>query len=192
MSRVHMPAAETVKRLSPCHLFNNINWYSRNSLNIWYLLSSTGLNVRAFVRDAAKLPENLKNQVEVFVGNVLEPDSVSDAVEGMDGVVIALGTNNCLDPTSDMSEGTKNIIDAMRAKNVKNISACLSAFLFYEPDKVPPRFVNLNEDHKRMYDALSESPLNYVAVFPPHIASKCVFIINSCTLYINKYLSYMS
>ncbi|XP_075982614.1 flavin reductase (NADPH) [Anticarsia gemmatalis] len=131
-----------------------------------------GISVRAFVRDPAKLPENLKNQVEIFQGNVLEPDSVADAVEGMDGVVIALGTNNVLDPTSDMSEGTKNIIDAMRAKNVKVVSACLSAFLFYEPSKVPPRFVDLNEDHKRMYEALSESPLDYILVFPPHIANE--------------------
>lgn len=131
-----------------------------------------GLSVRAFVREAKKLPENLKDKVEIFIGNVLEPDSVSDALEGMDGVVIALGTNNCLDPTSDMSEGTKNIIDSMRAKNIKIVSACLSAFLFYEPSKVPPRFVELNEDHKRMYEALQESALNYIAVFPPHIANE--------------------
>uniref|UniRef100_A0A2A4JH48 NAD(P)-binding domain-containing protein n=1 Tax=Heliothis virescens TaxID=7102 RepID=A0A2A4JH48_HELVI len=131
-----------------------------------------GISVRAFVRDEAKMPEALKDKVELFAGNVLEPDSVADAVDGMDGVVIALGTRNCLDATSDMSEGTKNIIDAMRAKNVKPVSACLSAFLFYEPAKVPPRFVDLNEDHKRMYEVLKDSPLNWIAVFPPHISDE--------------------
>lgn len=131
-----------------------------------------GLEVRAFVRTASKVPEHLKDKVEIVVGNVLEPDSVHDAVEDMDAVVIALGTNNKLDPTSDLSEGTKNIIEAMRAKGVKILSVCLSAFLFYEPDKVPPRFVDLNEDHKRMYQAVKDSPLNYIAVFPPHIADE--------------------
>ncbi|XP_026743279.1 flavin reductase (NADPH) [Trichoplusia ni] len=133
-----------------------------------------GLSVRAFVRDEAKMPEHLRDKVELFPGNVLEPDSVADALEGVDGVVIALGTRNLLDEksASDMSEGTKNIIDSMRAKNVKIVSACLSAFLFYEPEKVPPRFVVLNEDHKRMYEALKESPLDYIAVFPPHIADE--------------------
>ncbi|CAB3248689.1 unnamed protein product [Arctia plantaginis] len=130
------------------------------------------LTVRAFVRDPKKLPENLKDKVEVITGNVLEPDSVSEAIEGVDGVVICLGTNNVLDPTSDMSEGTKNIIEAMRAKNVRVVSACLSAFLFYEPSKVPPRFVDINNDHERMYQALRDSGLDYIAVYPPHITSE--------------------
>ncbi|XP_028037480.1 flavin reductase (NADPH) [Bombyx mandarina] len=127
-----------------------------------------GLEVRAFVRDPAKLPEHLKDKVEIVKGNVLEPDSVHEAVEGTDAVVITLGTRNDLAPTSDLSEGTKNIIDAMRAKNVKTVSACLSAFLFYEQEKVPPIFVNLNEDHKRMFQALKDSGLNWIAAFPPH------------------------
>ncbi|CAG9565723.1 unnamed protein product [Danaus chrysippus] len=129
-----------------------------------------GLQVRAFVRDPSKLPEELKSQVEVFKGDVLEPDSVVNAVEGMDGVVIALGTNGNLDPTSDLSEGTKIIIDAMRMKHVKNVSACVSAFLFYEPEKVPPRFHAITKDHRRMYEALKDSGLNWVTVFPPHIS----------------------
>nr|AVI24059.1 biliverdin reductase B [Antheraea pernyi] len=127
-----------------------------------------GYSVRAFVRDPSKLPATLKDKVEVFEGNVLEPDSVHDAVEGVDGVIIALGTRNNLSPTSDLSEGTKNIIDAMRAKNVRNVSACLSAFLFIEPDKLPAIFVDLTADHRRMYEALKETSLNWVAVFPPH------------------------
>lgn len=88
----------------------------------------------------------------------------------MDAVVIALGTRNSLSPTSDLSEGTINIIDAMRAKSVKTVSACLSAFLFYEPDKVPPRFNDLNDDHKRMFEEIKNSGLDWIAVFPPHIS----------------------
>ncbi|CAH2094848.1 unnamed protein product [Euphydryas editha] len=135
-----------------------------------------GLEVRAFVRDPALLPDNLKSKVEIIKGDVLEPDSVVHAVEGTDGVIIALGTRNSLSPTSDMSEGTKNIIEAMRAKHVKNVTACISAFLFYEPDKVPPIFSDITKDHKRMYSELQESGLNWVAVFPPHISGKCLVL----------------
>ncbi|XP_049878216.1 flavin reductase (NADPH) isoform X2 [Pectinophora gossypiella] len=131
-----------------------------------------GLEVRAFVRDPARLPLHLHDKVDIYQGNVLEPDSVNEAVEGMDAVVICLGTGNNLEATSDMSEGTKNILDSMRGKNVKIVSACMSCFLLYEPDKVPPRFNAVNDDHKRMYQALKESPLNYIAVFPPHIADE--------------------
>ncbi|KAL4713091.1 hypothetical protein ACJJTC_001145 [Scirpophaga incertulas] len=88
-----------------------------------------GLEVRAFVRDPAKMPAHLKDKVEIFQGNVLEPDSVADAVEDMDGVVVALGTRNALEPTSDMSEGTKNIIDAMRAKKCQNTVGLSVCFL---------------------------------------------------------------
>ncbi|GBP78952.1 Flavin reductase [Eumeta japonica] len=131
-----------------------------------------GFQVRAFVRDPEKIPVNLKDKVEVFKGDVLEPDSVIDAIEGMEGVINILGTRNKLEPTSDLSEGTKNIIEGMRAHGVKVISACMSAFLFYEPEKVPPRFVDLNEDHKRMYEVVKDSGLDWIAVFPPHISDE--------------------
>ncbi|KPI92097.1 Flavin reductase [Papilio xuthus] len=131
-----------------------------------------GFQVRAFLRDPQKLTDNLKDKVEIFKGDVLEPDSVTNAVEGTDGVVVVLGTRSCLDPTSDLSEGLKNILEAMRAKNVKTISTCLSAFLFYEPDKVPPKFQHLTNDHRRMYEALKETSMNWVAVFPPHISEE--------------------
>lgn len=139
-------------------------------------MKNLGLQVRAFVRNPALIPEHLKDKVEIFQGNVLEPDSVVNAVEGMDGVVIILGTRNNLDPTTDMSEGTKNILEAMREKNVRKVSACMSAFLFYEPDKVPPRMNNVNDDHKRMFEALKESGLDWIAAFPPHIAGKFLII----------------
>ncbi|XP_041970015.1 flavin reductase (NADPH) [Aricia agestis] len=129
-----------------------------------------GLEVRAFVRDPSKLPDEIKSKVEVFKGDVLEPDSVNYAVEGTDGVVIALGTSGNLDPTSDLSEGTRNILDSMKSKRVNTVAACTSAFLFYEPDKVPPRFIPITKDHQRMAEAIKETGFNYVLVYPPHIS----------------------
>lgn len=64
----------------------------------------------------------------------------------------------------------KNIIRAMKKHNVEIVSVCLSAFLFWPLEKVPKQFLDLNADHQRMYDALKESGLKWIAVFPPHIS----------------------
>lgn len=95
-----------------------------------------GLNVRAFVRDPNRLPDHLRNSVEVVKGNVLHYSDVLRAVTDATAVVVALGTNDSLEPTTALSEGTKNILTAMKAQNVEIISICLSAFLFMEPEKV--------------------------------------------------------
>ena len=49
-----------------------------------------------FVRDPARLPEELSSQVTTEVGDVLDSKAVDDAVKGQDGVVILLGTRNDL------------------------------------------------------------------------------------------------
>lgn len=129
-----------------------------------------GLSIKTFVRDPEKLPAELKNSVEVVKGNVLNYNDVLEAVKGVDGVVVVLGTRNDLKPTTDLSEGTKNIINAMKEAGVEVISVCLSAFLFYEPSKVPAMFTDLNADHQRQFDIVKASNLKYIAVLPPHIA----------------------
>ncbi|KZC11233.1 PREDICTED: flavin reductase (NADPH) [Dufourea novaeangliae] len=129
-----------------------------------------GLDVRVFVRDETKVPSNLKNKVETVVGNVTNLEQVSNAVCDTDAVVVVLGTRNDLSPTTVLSQGMKNIIDAMKVHNVNVVSVCLSAFLFYELEAVPAIFKDLNADHQRMFDLLKESDLNWIAVLPPHIA----------------------
>ncbi|KAK9709352.1 GDP-mannose 4,6 dehydratase [Popillia japonica] len=129
-----------------------------------------GLNVRAFVRDPSRLPDHLRNSVEVVKGDILNYTDVHNAIKDTTAVVSALGTGTDLGPTTVMSDGMKNIIKAMKDLNVDIISLCLSAFLFYELDKVPPIFVHVNADHIREYEVVKESGLKYIAVSPPHIA----------------------
>ncbi|KRT82132.1 epimerase [Oryctes borbonicus] len=129
-----------------------------------------GLNVRAFVRDPSRLPDHLRNSVEVVKGDILNYIDVYNAIKDTTAVVSALGTGTDLGPTTVMSDGLKNIVKAMKELNVEIISICLSAFLFYEPTKVPPIFHNVTEDHIREYDVVKGSTLKYIAVSPPHIA----------------------
>lgn len=130
-----------------------------------------GFEVRALLRDPSRMAENYRNKIEIIEGDVLNSSDVEKTVAGRDAVVVTLGTRNDLSPTTAMSTGLKNILDAMKVHNVEKISVCLSAFLFYEPEKVPKMFHALNEDHQRMFDMLKkEDTLKWIAVLPPHIA----------------------
>lgn len=55
-----------------------------------------GLEVRALMRDPSRMPEELRNQVEVFTGDVLVKEDVDKVIEGRDAVVVTLGTRNDL------------------------------------------------------------------------------------------------
>ncbi|XP_019943696.2 flavin reductase (NADPH) [Paralichthys olivaceus] len=134
------------------------------------LAVSAGYNVTVLVRDPAKLPADHKAS-RVVVGDVLNKEDVRKTMEGQDAVIIILGTRSDLSPTTMMSEGTKNIVEAMRARGIRKVIGCMSAFLLWDRNKVPPRLVPLTEDHDRMYTVLKTSELDYVAVMPPHIAS---------------------
>ncbi|XP_063174583.1 flavin reductase (NADPH) [Chroicocephalus ridibundus] len=127
-----------------------------------------GYTVTVLVRDRARLPPECDPQ-RVVVGDVLDPAAVAEAVRDQDAVIILLGTRDDLGPTTVMSEGTKNIVAAMKTHGVRKVVACLSAFLLWDPQKVPPRLMPVTEDHIRMEHVLRESGLDCVYVVPPHI-----------------------
>ncbi|XP_071979774.1 flavin reductase (NADPH) [Engystomops pustulosus] len=129
-----------------------------------------GFHVTVLVRDPARLPAD-KKPARVVVGDVLNKEDVSKAVEGQEAVIIILGTNNDLGPTTMMSEGTRNIIEAMKKHGVRKVVGCMSSFLLWDFQKVPPPMRPVTEDHIRMLQVLKESGLDYVAVLPPHIAA---------------------
>ncbi|XP_029475251.1 flavin reductase (NADPH) [Rhinatrema bivittatum] len=126
--------------------------------------------VTVLVRDLARLPPDSK-PAKVIMGDVLNETDVSKAVQGQDAVLILLGTRTDLGPTTMMSEGTKNILEAMKAHGVRKVVACMSSFLLWDSTKVPPPMRPVTEDHIRMHQVLKESGLDYVAVLPPHIAT---------------------
>uniref|UniRef100_H3BE35 Biliverdin reductase B n=1 Tax=Latimeria chalumnae TaxID=7897 RepID=H3BE35_LATCH len=128
-----------------------------------------GYNVTVLVRDPTRLP--VDHQIpNVVVGDVLNKADVSKAVAGQDAVIIILGTGRDLGPTTVMSAGTRNILEAMKANGIKKVIACMSTFLLWDRSKVPVTLVPITEDHERMYHVLKESRLDYVAVLPPHVA----------------------
>lgn len=131
-----------------------------------------GKHVRILVRDEATIPDEFKGKVEVIKGDVLNADDVERTINGVDAVVIILGTRNSTEPTTMLSEGTKNIINAMKKFNLTVFSACMSSFLLMPPENVPKMFTDLNADHRRMLDVIKGSGLKFRAVLPPHIADE--------------------
>ncbi|XP_068601526.1 flavin reductase (NADPH) [Brachionichthys hirsutus] len=129
---------------------------------------AAGYSVTVLVQDPSRLPAEHQAS-SVVVGDVLDKEAVKRTLEGQDAAIVVLGTRNDLSPTTLMSEGTKNIVEAMKARGIRKVIGCLSAFLLWDRSKVPPRLVPVTEDHDRMYAVLKTSGLDYVAVMPPHI-----------------------
>lgn len=76
--------------------------------------------VRAFLRRPARLPLE-HERLEKVVGDVMDAAAVDRAVEGCDAVVSALGHKRWLYPTRILSEGTRNIVTAMRRHGVSRL-----------------------------------------------------------------------
>jgi len=128
-----------------------------------------GLEVVTLQREGSELPPALADRVSTTRGDVGDPGAVGAAVGGSDAVVCVLGTRNCLDATTVMSDGLRNILDAMAQHGVEKLSVCLSSFMFWELAKVPERFHEVHADHTRMWQLLQACGARWVAVAPPHI-----------------------
>lgn len=81
--------------------------------------------ITALVRN----PDNLKiRNPNLFIvkGNVLQAESFENALHGQDVVISSLGHKRFFIPTNILSEGTKNVIESMRKKNIKRF-ICISS-----------------------------------------------------------------
>ena len=98
------------------------------------VIGATGGTGRQLVRQALDLghevtalvrkPKKLKFEhprLRVAKGNVLNYASVESAMQGQNAVVCALGTKRFFFPTRTLSEGTRNILRAMKSCNVPRL-----------------------------------------------------------------------
>jgi uncharacterized protein YbjT (DUF2867 family) len=79
-----------------------------------------GYKVSAFCRNADKLKNMTNPNLTTIEGDVFNPEDVLDAIKGQDVVCITLGSGK--DRKSVVrSQGTKNIIEAMKINGVKRL-----------------------------------------------------------------------
>ncbi|MGA9377237.1 MAG: SDR family oxidoreductase [Phormidium sp.] len=91
--------------------------------------------VRALVRDLEKAKGLLPDEVELVVGNVLQPESLTQAIGDSTVLLCATGASPSFDPTGPYKvdyEGTKNLVDVAKANNIEHFvlvtSLCVSRF----------------------------------------------------------------
>ncbi len=137
-----------------------------------------GHTVRAFGRNVAGLiDEDLRtDKLAAIRGSVFEEEDVFSAIEGVDGVLSALGGGfDGVDKTRSL--GMKTIVTQMEKAGVQNIvalgnTAVLSAhdgsYLVDTPD-FPIEFIPVGREHLQAYFHLQKSNLNWTFVCSPEL-----------------------
>ena len=96
-------------------------------------LTARNIPVRALVRDVEKARAILPPDVELVVGDVLEAQSLNAAIGDSTVLLCATGAKPSFDPTGPYKvdfEGSKNLVDAAKAKGIEHFvfvsSLCVS------------------------------------------------------------------
>ncbi|MBL1174362.1 NAD(P)H-binding protein [Pantanalinema sp. GBBB05] len=98
-------------------------------------LVKRGIPVRALVRNLEAARAILPPEVELVVGDVLDPGTLAAAIADSTVVLCATGAKPGFDPTAPYRtdyEGTKNLVDAAKTKGIEQFvfvsSLCVSKF----------------------------------------------------------------
>ncbi|RCJ33627.1 epimerase [Nostoc punctiforme NIES-2108] len=100
-------------------------------------LIARNIPVRALVRDIEKARAILSPEAELVVGDVLQPESLTAALGDSTVVLVATGAKPSFDPTGPYKvdfEGTKNLVDAAKAKGIEHlilVSSLCTSRLFH-------------------------------------------------------------
>jgi putative NADH-flavin reductase len=97
-----------------------------------------GHTIKALARTPSKIPQDSDN-LSIIQGNVLNPEDVKKLVEGTDMVVSLFGHVKG-SPKWLQTEGTKNIVLAMKLHGVNRIISLSGGGLRYEKDQ--PKFID--------------------------------------------------
>lgn len=131
-------------------------------------LVKRGIPVRALVRDREAARAILPPEAELVVGDVLKPETLAAALSDCTVLLCATGAKPGFDPTGPYKvdyEGTKNLVDAAKAKGIDHFvlvtSLCASKLL--HPLNL---FFLILVWKKRAEEYLQQSGLSYTIVRP--------------------------
>jgi len=135
-------------------------------------LQQKDIEVSVYARRPERIPQDIVSRVNVIQGDVLNRQKVVEAMQGHDAVISCLGKGMNLCSTTLISEGTKNVVKAMRAHEVKKlIVVSISTRLPASKHKKGPFFLrNLAADHDRMLEYLKGcDDIDWIGVMVPEI-----------------------
>ncbi len=131
---------------------------------------AAGHAVRVLVRDEARAREIFGSSVEYAVGNVTDPASLQRAVQGIDYVVSALGSNTQNDPANKPEfvdyGGVKSLVEASVGAGVKHFVLVSSMGATHPDHMLNKMFDNILVWKLKGEDALRASGLRYTVVRP--------------------------
>ncbi len=135
--------------------------------------------VTAFVRTPEKMNCH-HDRLTIAKGNVLDYNSVEQAVQGQDAVLSALGHNQWFIPTDILSKGTSNIVEAMSKLGVKRF-VCETSLgigdtwgklgLYYTLFVIPVIVSFYFRDKERQEQIIRKSNLDWVIVRPGRLTN---------------------
>jgi putative NADH-flavin reductase len=137
-----------------------------------------GHHMTAFVRDPERLAIRHSN-LNIITGNVLDPQKVLSAIQGHEVVLSALGNGKSL-KGNVFSEGTKNIVDAMKNRPCRR-AIIMSAYGVGESINNAPILLKMiyNSILKNTFDDkalgeryLKQSNLDWTLVHPVILTNK--------------------
>lgn len=142
-----------------------------------------GHEVTALVREPSRLAADQHN-LSVIVGDALDPDSVTQAIDGADAVLSAIGATGRDDPLKPASTSAQAAIEAMHATRVRRILVVSAAPLnrsgvgqSFAARRVGSPLLwrllrDIYEDLELMETFLRDSGLEWTAVRPPRLLDK--------------------
>jgi len=138
-----------------------------------------GHSITALVRNPNKVKLNDIN-LKVIKGNVLALDSFEKAIKEHDAVLSALGHKRFIIPTSILSKGTINIINAMKKHHVKRL-ICITSLgvndsrfklgLYYTLFTIPVILFFYFLDKSKQEKLIMNSELDWTIVRPGQLTN---------------------
>ncbi len=131
-------------------------------------LIARNIPVRALVRDIPKARNILATEVELVQGDVLDRQNLTAALGDATVVLCATGAKPSFDPTGPYKidyEGTKNLVDAAKAKGIEHfvLVSSLAVSKFFHPLNL---FWLILFWKKQAEEYLQKSGLTYTIVRP--------------------------
>ncbi len=129
--------------------------------------------VTAFARNIEEF-DHSHPHLHLVKGDVLYPSLVESAVAGQEAVLSVIGVRKYRGPITLLSTGIQNVIEAMHKQRLKRLLTVTGAGILQEDDhrlimeslSFPPNLQNISLDHRRVYDLLRESGLDWTIACP--------------------------
>jgi putative NADH-flavin reductase len=142
---------------------------------------AAGHEVRAVVRDPARLPVPGSPRLRVVTADLMDPAAISPAVAGADAVFAAFGPRGT-GPTTVLREGTRSVIEAMRRAGTRRLVLVSGSIVTDEGEGPAMRYLvkplargtllrHVAADMRGAEEEIRDSGLDWTIIRPPRLTS---------------------